>query len=313
MEILGVLWSEVIMRPMVNSLVLLYALLFSNFGLSIIFFTVIIRLLMIPLTIKQTRQMRAMSALQPRMKAIQAKFGKDPEGRRKSSKATMGLYKEAGVNPIGCLGPMVIQMPIWFGLYRAIFKAVPPTPEGMADLSGLLYSWNPAVSSVPLDSFFLGIDLVGLVQASPAPFNFALPVLVGASMWVQQKMTTHPSTDARQAQTNQMMLWMMPIMFGFFTFQFPAGLAVYILFSNLIGIGITYFISGPGALGTLFGVRDRAAETALATAGGGDAEAPKETPSDGPSTVLSENGGRSDRYRTRRARRKPRRRRNRRR
>ena len=80
------------------------------------------------------------------------------------------------------------------------------------------------------------MDLVDFVQYAPAPLNFALPVLVGGSMWVQQKMMTPQSVDPRQAQTNQIMLWMMPIMFGFFTLQFPAGLGIYILFSNLIGL-----------------------------------------------------------------------------
>ena len=74
MEIIGALWTEIIMRPMINSLSLLYDLLFNNFGLSIIVFTVAVRLAMIPLTVRQTKQMRAMSGLQPKIKALQAKF-----------------------------------------------------------------------------------------------------------------------------------------------------------------------------------------------------------------------------------------------
>tara|TARA_B100000949_G_C14264833_1_gene444507 strand:- start:774 stop:1667 length:894 start_codon:yes stop_codon:yes gene_type:complete len=237
---------------MINSLALLYQLLFQNFGISIIVFTIVIRVLMIPLTIRQYHQMKKMQLIQPRMKALQEKYkDKSREARQKMSKETMGLYKEIGVNPIGCLGPMFIQMPIWIGLYRAIIRTIPGTPEGLANLSTLLYGWNPGVSSVPLDSMFFGINLADFVSAAPLPMNFFMPILVGVSMWVMQKMTTVPSTDPRQRQTNQMMLWMMPIMFGVFTFQFPSGLAIYILFSNIVGIIIQYFISGKESLSNL--------------------------------------------------------------
>jgi|TARA_B100001971_G_scaffold208261_1_gene229814 YidC/Oxa1 family membrane protein insertase len=237
---------------MINSLALLYQLLFQNFGISIIVFTIVIRVLMIPLTIRQYHQMKKMQLIQPRMKALQEKYkDKSREARQKMSKETMGLYKEIGVNPIGCLGPMFIQMPIWIGLYRAIIRTIPGTPEGLANLSTLLYGWNPGISSVPLDSMFFGINLADFVSAAPLPLNFFMPILVGVSMWVMQKMTTVPSTDPRQRQTNQMMLWMMPIMFGVFTFQFPSGLAIYILFSNIVGIVIQYFISGKESLSNL--------------------------------------------------------------
>lgn len=315
MEFLGILWTEIIMRPMINSLALLYDLLFSNFGLSIILFTILIRLAMIPLTIRQTKQMRAMSAMQPKVKALQEKYkGKDRAQKSKLSQETMALYKEAGVNPVGCLGPMVIQMPIWFGLYRAIFRAVPPTPEGMANLSGLLYTWNPARAQVPLDSGFLGMDLVDFVQAQPPPVNLLLPVLVGASMWLTQKMTMTHSADPRQASTNRMMLWMMPIMFGFFTFQFPTGLAIYILFSNLIGIAIQYFVNGrqnPFSKPAL--VPQPAVASAAADGAGGASSSTKEMDTDDDSSIHRQNRRRSHRPRARNARPKPRRSRNRRR
>jgi YidC/Oxa1 family membrane protein insertase len=237
---------------MINSLALLYQLLFQNFGISIIVFTIVIRIFMIPLTIRQYHQMKKMQLIQPRMKALQEKYkDKSREAKQKMSKETMALYKEIGVNPIGCLGPMFIQMPIWIGLYRAIIRTIPGTPEGLANLSTLLYGWNPGVSSVPLNSMFFGINLADFVSAAPLPMNFFMPILVGVSMWVMQKMTTVPSTDPRQRQTNQMMLWMMPIMFGVFTFQFPSGLAIYILFSNIVGIIIQYFISGKESLSNL--------------------------------------------------------------
>ena len=231
---------------MINSLALLYHYLFLNYGVSIIVFTVIVRVLMIPLTIRQTRQMKKLQLLQPRMKAIQEKFKdkKDPESRRAQSSESMGLYREAGVNPIGCLGPMVIQMPIWIGFYRAIIRTMPTTPEGMANLSASFYAWNPASADVPFSRIFLGIDLADTVSQVYLPLNFLLPVLVGASMFITTKMTSTVAVDERQQSQQRIMQWMMPVMIGVFTYQFPAGLGIYILLSNIVGVVIQYFVGG---------------------------------------------------------------------
>ena len=96
MEFLGLLWDQGIMRPMINALALLYHYLFLNYGLSIIAFTVFVRVLMIPLTIRQTRQMKKLQALQPRMKAIQDKYRdkKDPERAAALSRANRWPYTE---------------------------------------------------------------------------------------------------------------------------------------------------------------------------------------------------------------------------
>ena len=100
MEILGDIWNGAIIRPMVNSLVLLYAIFFSNFGLAILLFTVVVRAAMVPLTIRQSRSMKAMSSLQPKMKAVQEKYKND---RQRLSQETMKLYRfdEVGFHPKG--------------------------------------------------------------------------------------------------------------------------------------------------------------------------------------------------------------------
>jgi YidC/Oxa1 family membrane protein insertase len=184
--------------------------------------------------------MKALTALQPKIRELQKRYAKD---RQKLSQETMRLYREAGVSPLGCLGPLVIQLPIWIGLYQALIQTLPTTPDSLLGLSQKLYAWIPIVhSAVPLESGFLWLDLA---RPDPTPI---LPVLVGASTWVQQKMTTPPATDPKQASTNQMMLWMMPLMLAFFTFQFPSGLALYWIISNVIGVGIQYFITGWGPL-----------------------------------------------------------------
>ncbi|MBI4233026.1 MAG: membrane protein insertase YidC [Chloroflexi bacterium] len=240
MDFVLFLWNEVIIRPMINSLVVIYAFLFHNFGLSIVIFTLLIRLLTVPLTLRQLRQTKGMSELQPKLQELQKRHAKD---KQKLSQETMRLYKEQGINPIGCLGPLVIQFPIWIGLYQALINALPSTPESLVSLSQRLYSWLPLAHQViPLGSQFVWLDL-----ATPDPTP-VLPLLVGASMWVQQKMTTFPSADPKQQQTNQILLWMMPIMFVFFTFQFPSGLALYWVVSNIAGIAIQYFVTGWGGL-----------------------------------------------------------------
>ena len=326
MEVFGILWNEVIMRPMINSLAFLSDVLFDNFGLSIIVFTVLVRFVLIPLTMRQTNQMRKMQTIQPRMKILQEKYkGKSREDKRALSSETMKLYREAGVSPVGCLGPLIIQMPIWIGLYRAILQAMPSTPEKMADLANAFYIWNPSMKNVPIDSMFLGIDLVDFVQAAIFPINYVLPVVVGASMWLQQKMTTgnQKNVDPRQAQTNQIMLWMMPIMFGFFTFQFPAGLAVYILFSNIVGILIQYYVGGRQPvviLGKAYLGSTQARAELLDEAQDStpikDVDTENEIQSVGkdsdeqPPNVHREDRGRSNRRRTRGSRRRTRRRRN---
>jgi YidC/Oxa1 family membrane protein insertase len=302
LEIIGDIFREVLMRPLANSLVLLYLLLFKNFGLSIIGLTVLIRIATMRLTLKQIKSTRAMSTIQPKLKEVQARYKND---RQKISQETFRLYKENGVNPIGCLGPMVIQMPIWIGLYWALIRVLPSSPENLADLSKLLYSWLSVVhTAVPVESSFLWLDL-----SSPDK-SFVLPLMVGASMWLQQKMMTYPSQDPKQQQTQQMMLWMMPLMFIFFSFSFPSGLALYWVVSNLMGVAIQYFTTGWG------GLRPALTEPPLAPISGQGgaaaiAEPAEELNDDEQRGSERQNGGRSDRAGSKAARRKARRGRNR--
>lgn len=236
---IGDIWNLVALQPMTNVLIVLSHYLFSNFGLAIIALTIIVNGLMLPLTLKQIRATKAMQGLQPKLTELQKKYVKD---RQKLAQEQMKLYKESGLSPAGCLVPLVIQMPIWIALYQSIIRALAVTPESLADLSGHLYSWPVLNELAPLGSRFLWINL-----AEP-DHTLLLPLLVGASMWVQQKMIATPSQDPRQQSMTSMMQWMMPLMFTVFSLSFPAGLALYWLFSNLIGIAIQYFITGWGGL-----------------------------------------------------------------
>lgn len=234
------LWNLIILMPMLNFLILLYKVTFSNFGVAILVFTLIIRLLMLPLTLKQLHASRKMMSIQPKMQELQKKHGKD---REKISQETMKLYKEHGVNPLGCALPTIVQFPIWIGLYQSIIQALADTPDGLLSLSQHLYpTLNLVWITVPLNNSFLWLDL-----AKPDPI-MVLPVLVAGSMFVQQKMMTMPNADPQQAQMNRMMQTMMPLMFGFMTLQFASGLALYWVISNLIGIALQYTVTGWGSL-----------------------------------------------------------------
>ena len=237
LELLGWLWTNGLVIPMTNLLILLAALSFGNFGVAIIIFTVIMRGITWPLTQQQLRASRAMQAAQPRIQEIQ-KQHKDP---RRRSEETMKLYREAGFSPLGCIWPMLVQMPIWFALFQSIRFTLGSTPENLLDLSQRLYPVTFLRTAVPLENTFLWMDM------GQPDTTFIMAILVGASTWVQQRMTTptNPSADPQQQSMNNTMLWMMPLMFAFFTLQFPSGLALYWVATNVIGVGLQYVYQGP--------------------------------------------------------------------
>jgi YidC/Oxa1 family membrane protein insertase len=150
----------------------------------------------------------------------------------------MLLYKEAKINPLGCIWPMLIQMPIWIALYQSIMTALASTPEDLIRLSQSLYSWPVVTQALPLNESFLWLQL-----SKPDQY-LVLAILVGITMWVQQKMVTPPTTDPKQQQMTQITTLMMPLMFAMFTLSFPSGLSLYWAVSNIVGIVIQYFVSG---------------------------------------------------------------------
>ena len=209
----------------------------GNFGVAIVFLTVIVNLALYPLTKKQIKSAQQMQNLQPKIAELQKKYAKD---KQKLTQEQMKLYKESGVKPAGCAITMIIQMPVWIALYQSVMLALAVAPEGLLKLSHYLYPWDVVYSSLPLSRDFLMMDL-----ANP---NMILAVLVGVTMWVQQKMSSTPSTDPKQAQSAQMMLWMMPMLFVFMALSFPAGLSLYWVTSSLFRIVMQYRLTGWGSL-----------------------------------------------------------------
>ena len=174
---------------------------FGSYGLAIILLTVIIKILLYPLTAKQIKSMKAMQELQPELKKLQEKYKDNPQVMQQKLAA---LYQKAGVNPLaGCL-PMLIQMPILMGMYYALFNF----DYGGAEPSFL---WLPSLSQT--DSTYI------------------LPFLSALTTFLQQKMTMMEGTP----QTKTLMI-IMPIFIGWISLNFPAGLVLYWVTMNIVQI-----------------------------------------------------------------------------
>ncbi len=234
---IGDIWNLIAMQPMINTLIVLTDFLFSNFGLAIIAVTLIVNGAMLSLTLKQTRASRAMQELQPKIAELQKKYAKD---KQKLAQEQMKLFKESGVSPAGCILPLLIQMPIWIALFQSIMRVLAVIPENLVGLAPYLYSWPVVYSALPLENHFLWLNL--------ASGDMFLALLVGGTMWIQQKMVMAPTVDPSQRTQRSLMLWMMPIMFAFLTLSFPSGLALFWVTSNIFRIGVQYFVGGWGGL-----------------------------------------------------------------
>ena len=237
-----------------------------SWGFAIILFTIIIKLIAFPLTLIQLRSMQAQKNLQPRLQELQQKYGKN---RDKMAQEQMKLYREAGVNPLsGCL-PMVVQMPVLFGLYSALVALGP-------ELVDARFFWIPDLG---FPEFTRGLAWL------PEKFNageywilvayLILPALLMVSQVYMQRMTTAatPMGNDKQAGMMKQMTTMMTLMFGFFTLQVPAGLTLYWVTSNLLQMGQTYIANYMGGMNKAIAPAGPQA-VAAAVADGGPAPAP---------------------------------------
>ena len=305
MGFISVFFNVVLVDPMINILVMLYILCSENFGLAIIVFTFIVRGALTPLSVRQSKQFKAMGALQPKLKALQEKYKND---RSRISSETMKLYRENGVSPLGCLGPTFLQMPVFFALFWALRGTLPSTPENLTKLSDKLYSWLPGINqAIPIDDNFLGLSLGKITTDNPLPY--LLPILVGVSTFFMQKSSSPPSSP-QQESTNRMLLWMMPGMLGYFTLFFETGLALYWIVSNVIGIIIQGFVVGWSPILSIFSRSKSNDETESTQEDKQNLNG--EENSDEVSGNDSKNGGRSDRNSVKRIKRRTQRSKNRR-
>ena len=231
---IGQLWDSALVNPLAAALSYLADATGSS-GLAIIFFTIIVKLILFPLTWQQIKSQKAMMVLQPKLKAAQKRYAND---RQKLNEEMMRVYKENNVNPLaGCL-PLLIQMPIWFALYQALINLgnrEHPTFDPAFE-QGFLWIANLAQP----DHFSLPfID-------APIP-NPILPIVTAVTQLIIQRMMTAPTMDPQQQQMNRMMQFM-PIMFLVFSLNFPAGLVLYWVTSNVVSMVQQYLLTGWGGL-----------------------------------------------------------------
>lgn len=243
---MGNLFDLIIVNPFTNALLLIYAYV-GNFGISIILFTIIIRLLTHPIMAQQIKSSTAMQQLMASDEwlKIQEKYKNDKE---KLAQEQMRIYNEKGVSPFSSCLPTLIQFPILIGFYQAIVRAIAVTPLQLISLVRGIYPWlgniTPAASLsalIPIKSQFLWMNL-GLPEGVKLSFlPFAIPVLaiiVGLTTYFQTKLTIQPSASPndQSAQMNKMMGLYMPVLLFYFALNFASGLAVYFITSNLVGI-----------------------------------------------------------------------------
>ncbi|MGB9154021.1 MAG: membrane protein insertase YidC [Alphaproteobacteria bacterium] len=218
-------WFYFLTRPF------LYLLAFlvhgvGSIGLGILLFTVLLKVATLPLSLKSYHSMAKMKALQPEMKHVQERF---PDDKMRQSQEMMALYKREKVSPMsGCL-PTVIQIPIFFALYKVLYVNIEMRQAPF-------YGWIHDMSAPDPTSV---LTLFGVIPVDlPIAFHIgAWPILMGLSMFLQQKLSPQP-TDKSQAR----IFMFMPIMFTYMLARMPAGLVIYWTWSNLLGIAQQWFI-----------------------------------------------------------------------
>lgn len=208
------IWSEWFVWPLAQVIIFFADLFGGSYGMAIIIVTIIVRLVLLPLNVKQLKSSKAMQDIQPELKEIQKKYSsKDANTQQKLQQETMALFQKHGVNPLaGCL-PIFVQMPILIAIYHAIMRYGPIQ-----------------------DHSFLWFQL-----GEP---DYILPLIAGGATFLQQKLMMAGSLAAQNPQM-MVMLYVMPIMITVFAFFFPSALALYWVVGNVFMVAQTLFIRKP--------------------------------------------------------------------
>jgi len=233
------IWDTFIITPMINVLLTIYYYI-GSFGIAIILFTILIRLVTHPLMVKQIKSAQAMQGLtqDKRYKDMQAKYKGQKE---KLAQAQMELYKEMGVSPFASCLPTIIQLPIIIGLYQSLTRAMASTPAEMLYLKQHIYPGFLNISTlIPLDNRFLWMDLAQPERLFLPFIAFGIPVMaiiVVITSYMQTKLTMPPADPSNQSamMTNMMNIYM-PLLMGYLAYTLSSGLALYFVVSNIIGI-----------------------------------------------------------------------------
>jgi len=245
------IWNDVLVYPLLTLLIIAYDFV-HDFGLAVVIVTVLIRLALYPLYVRQIRSSRGLQELAPALNDIKKKYGSD---RAKLNEEQMKLYRERGVNPAGGCLPMLVFLPVLIAMYSAFQQA--PKFDGAA-LQEIVHRYLPFIQvGIPLDSkidmtahWLPWIQAAGRDLSQSDPY-FILPVLSGALQLVASVMAmprNPPKTDDPTQRTMQSMTYTFPLLTIVFFNSFPAGVFIYYITTTLFQIVQQYFVMGWGQL-----------------------------------------------------------------
>ena len=202
-----------------------------SYGLSIVVLTIIINIIIFPLTLRQTRSTKRMQDAQPELKKLQKQYKDDKE---EMNKKVAEYYKEKGINPLGCIVPLLVQMPVWFALFRVLREPLLFIPKEVGLYSAL---------EDPLSVLYFNMDLQIPASAISSwverfPYIVLILLVVGTALIQQNQLTKKQGkSNNPQQQQMQMIGKVMPVFFGFISWTLPSGLVVYFLTGNIFRIG----------------------------------------------------------------------------
>jgi YidC/Oxa1 family membrane protein insertase len=247
---IGQLFNYIITEPIFNVLMLLYHL-FGSMALSIIVLTLIVRLALFPLTLRQLKSTKATQAIQPLIADVRKKY----KDQKEQYAAMQAIYKEYGVNPVaGCL-PLLVQLPVLYGLFFALREAL--NVNGLNPVN-YLHSLNQAIYPflpkfiIPPDPYMIWFG--GPINLGHPDPTHILPILAGLATFLQLRMSQpRTRTGAKDAMTQQMavMQYIMPFITLIFAWGFPAGLALYWTTTSVFSMVQQYFVTGWGSLAVM--------------------------------------------------------------
>ncbi|BBF94289.1 membrane protein insertase YidC [Blastochloris tepida] len=218
-------WFYFITKPLFYALDFFYKMV-GNFGLAILIVTVFIKIIFFPLANKSYASLAKMKAVQPQLLAIKERYGDD---KMKLQQAMLELYRKEKINPLAGCWPVLIQIPVFFALYKVLFVTIEMRHAPF-------YGWIHDLAAPDPTTIF---NLFGLIPWAPPAFLMlgAWPIIMGVTMWVQMKMNPPPPDP-----TQQMIFAWMPVLFTFMLASFPAGLVIYWTWNNFLSLAQQYVI-----------------------------------------------------------------------
>lgn len=203
----------------------------NSYGFSIVVLTIIINIIIFPLTLRQTRSTKRMQDIQPELKKLQKQH---KDNKEKLNKEIAELYKTKGINPLGCVLPLIIQMPVWFALFRVLREPLLFIPKEaslftqLGDHSSVLFFTMDL--QIPASEISTWIDRI--------PYLVLILFVILTALYQQSQLTKKSgNSNNPQAQQMQMIGKIMPLFFGFISWTLPSGLVVYFLTGNIFRIG----------------------------------------------------------------------------